>query len=320
MLAGVALAQQPAGLEATAELQTALDRDGFGVGPIDGKDGARTHGALLDFRHARHLGEKAARAALTNSAAPAVATYVVSDDDVEQLGAAPTDWVEAADVPRMAHETMDQLLAERFHASPRFIQRLNPSLSNWDGSLSGVAVTVPNARPASWHPPAARLEVDCRALRLRAFDSNEVLIASFPCSIAMDLGRVPTGDLRVATFAPNPNYTFDPANFPESSKAREIGRKLIIPPGPKNPVGVYWMSLSAPGFGIHGTPHPETIGRRESHGCFRLTNWDILTLAQMVTVGTPVSVTGLPPPAAASSDEDSPPQPAKTGTAHGERR
>ncbi len=309
-------AQQPQNISSTAALQIALDRNGFGVGPIDGREGVRTRGALLDFCRSRHLNEKAARVALTNSPGAAFVAYEVTDDDVGELGTAPVDWAEAADVPSMAHSSMDHWLAERFHASPRYIQRLNPAVSNWDASLSGVSVTVPNARPASWHPAAARLEVDCRALRLRAFDTNDILIASFPCSIAVDSGRVPKGDLRVAAFAPDPNYTFDPVNFPESARAQEIGRKLIIPPGPKNPVGVYWLSLSAPGFGIHGTPHPETIGRRESHGCFRLTNWDILTLAQMVSAGTPVRVVNVPPPATPAPDEGNG---RTTGTPAGER-
>lgn len=309
-------AQQPQDISATAALQIALDRNGFGVGPIDGREGVRTRGALLDYGKSRRMGERAARAALTNSIEAAVIAYAVTGENVSELGAAPVDWAEAADVPSMAHSSMDHWLAERFHASPRYIQRLNPAISNWDASLSGVSVTAPNARPASWHPAAARLEVDCQALRLRAFDTNDVVLASFPCSIAMDSSRVPKGELRVAAFAPDPNYTFDPANFPESARAREIGRKLIIPPGPKNPVGVYWLSLSAPGFGIHGTPHPETIGRRESHGCFRLTNWDILTLAQMVSVGTPVRVVGVPPPATAAPDEGSE---RTTGAPAGER-
>jgi lipoprotein-anchoring transpeptidase ErfK/SrfK len=96
--------------------------------------------------------------------------------------------------------------------------------------------------------------------------------------------------LTVATLAPRPNYTFNPANFPDSPRAQEIGRKLILPPGPNNPVGVYWVSLSQPGYGIHGTPKPATIGNMESRGCFRLCNWDAYTLGRAVRVGTPVRI------------------------------
>jgi lipoprotein-anchoring transpeptidase ErfK/SrfK len=111
-------------------------------------------------------------------------------------------------------------------------------------------------------------------------------MASFPCSIAKSFSRVPAGELRIVEFAPDPNYTFDPRNFPESG----LEKKLLIPPGPNNPVGVYWMSLSHPGFGIHGTRSPETIGRQESRGCFRLTNWDVRTVARAVTATIPVRI------------------------------
>ncbi len=88
----------------------------------------------------------------------------------------------------------------------------------------------------------------------------------------------------------NPNYTFDPALFPESPEARDGSPKLIIPPGPNNPVGVVWMGLDRPGYGIHGTPAPEQVGRTESHGCFRLANWNASYLIKLVWVGMPVNV------------------------------
>ena len=86
------------------------------------------------------------------------------------------------------------------------------------------------------------------------------------------------------------DYTFDPALFSESEEARTLDRKLWIPPGPNNPVGVAWIGLDLPGYGIHGTPTPEHVGRTESHGCFRLANWDARTLLGMVWVGMPVTV------------------------------
>ena len=141
--------------------------------------------------------------------------------------------------------------------------------------------------------PAGRIEIDCASFRLRAYAADGKLLSSVPCSIARERSKVPAGELKVAAFAPDPVYVFDPANFPESPASQAIGRKLIIPPGPNNPVGVYWLSLSLPGYGIHGTSRPETIGSAESHGCFRLTNWDIVTVAHMVTAGTGVDLVGV---------------------------
>jgi lipoprotein-anchoring transpeptidase ErfK/SrfK len=88
----------------------------------------------------------------------------------------------------------------------------------------------------------------------------------------------------------NPNYTFDPDNFPESAEGKTLGRKLILPPGPNNPVGRAWIGLDRPGYGIHGTPEPENVGRTESHGCFRLANWDAVTLLKLAVVGMIVTV------------------------------
>ena len=87
-----------------------------------------------------------------------------------------------------------------------------------------------------------------------------------------------------------PDYTFNPEVFPESPEAQAIGHKLMIPPGPNNPVGVAWISLDKPGYGMHGTPNPEQVGRTESHGCFRLANWNAEYLLKLVNIGTPVFV------------------------------
>ena len=125
---------------------------------------------------------------------------------------------------------------------------------------------------------------------LQAFDYNTNLLVHFPCSVARRLEKRPAGELRVTAVAGNPTYTFDPEIFPESPEAREIGRKLVLPPGPNNPVGTVWIGLDAPGYGIHGTPRPEDVGRAETHGCFRLANWNAELLVQLVSVGTPVHI------------------------------
>ena len=123
---------------------------------------------------------------------------------------------------------------------------------------------------------------------LQAFDAAVRLLAHFPCGIAARVEKRPLGELRVTVVAPNPDYIFNPDNFPESAEARELGRKLRLNPGPNNPVGTAWIGLNLSGYGIHGTPRPEDVGRTESHGCFRLANWNAEYLAQLVTVGTPV--------------------------------
>ena len=273
-----------------AALQAALDRQGFGVGCIDDEDGARTQVALRDYCQARGLSEAVARQALTADGNPAFFKHIVTTQELAEVGAAPADWLEASQAPRMACESLEGVLSEKYHVSEDYLRLLNPQVKDWHANLAGVAVIVPNSTAPRRRRTACRIEVDCRLFRLRAFDDAGQLAASFPCSIAMDRAKIPTGELHIASAAANPTYTFDPANYPESPRAQEIGKRLIIPAGPRTPVGVYWLGLNLPGFGIHGTNHPETIGRSESHGCFRLTNWDILKLAGMVKVGTPVTV------------------------------
>jgi lipoprotein-anchoring transpeptidase ErfK/SrfK len=276
-------------LRTNAWLQIALDRHAFGCGLIDGVPGRKTAQALLDFRYASAAGSEAeTRRRLLQEPVPPFVAYEVTPDDLAQVGQAPADWEAAAELPAMACGSLAEVLSEKFHASQAFLQRANPSVAAWDATLVGRRIWAPNARADTNRPAVAQILLDTHALRLRGYDRRGRLTCSFPCSIARDRAKVPTGELSVANVAPHPNYTFDPANFPESERAQQIARKLILPPGPRNPVGVFWISLSQPGYGVHGTPHPETIGNMESHGCFRLCNWDAATLGRAIELGVPV--------------------------------
>jgi lipoprotein-anchoring transpeptidase ErfK/SrfK len=214
--------------------------------------------------------------------------YEITADDLAQIGDAPADWEVAAKLPAMACHSLPELLSEKFHSGQGFLRTLNPAVLDWQTVAVGQRIWVPNVRPVEWKTNLAQVVIDTHEFRLRGYDTTGHLLCSFPCSIARNREKVPTNDLTVVNIAPNPNYTFDPANFPESARAKQIGHKLILPPGPRNPVGVYWISLSQPGYGMHGTPKPETIGNMESHGCFRLCNWDARTLGNMIAIGMPV--------------------------------
>ena len=123
---------------------------------------------------------------------------------------------------------------------------------------------------------------------ITAFDEKGKLIALFPCSIAADEAKLPpASELQVTTLVPNPDYTYTPDRV--SKDGRIVRRRF--PPGPNNPVGTSWMGLTLlQSYGIHGTPKPETIGRAESHGCFRLANWNAVRLRKMCETGTSVVV------------------------------
>jgi peptidoglycan hydrolase-like protein with peptidoglycan-binding domain len=269
-----------------------LDRFGFSPGMIDGRGGPQTRAALMAWQLANDMpatGELVGPCTPAELPAEMLYTNVaLTAEDIAQLGLFPKDWRERSLLERLSCETIPELLAERFHCREALIARLNPGVSNW---VAGVTVRLPNTLSEAMVPrKAARLRVFLGQKFIRAYDAEGRMTAHFPCSIAAKQEKRPVGMLTVANVALNPNYTYDPVNFPELDERQRGYGKLIISPGPNNPVGTAWIGLSKPGYGIHGTPHPEDIGKTESHGCFRLANWNAERLARMVEIGTPVEV------------------------------
>jgi lipoprotein-anchoring transpeptidase ErfK/SrfK len=288
-----AAGEEPRPVESWLEAQVELHRRGFSCGSIDGVFGPQTQAALQAFQRRHGLAETGALDDATRSqlilSAPALEQYTF---DVEELGALhplPSTWLEKSEQEGLPHATPLERAAELRRASPNFLRKLNPDF-DWDGVLPGMAVTVPAIAGVPVDGAAARIVIRLAAHELEVLDAGDRIVARFPVSIARKVDKRPIGDLRVTVVIPDPNYTFDPAVFPESPEAAALGRKLIIPPGPNNPVGVAWIGLDRPGYGIHGTPDPEHVGRTESHGCFRLANWDARTLLKLVRAGTPVAV------------------------------
>ena len=143
-----------------------------------------------------------------------------------------------------------------------------------------VAAVTPRATGKAKGPPqdptVARIEVDKDARRVQAFGDDGKLVATYPASIGSEEKPAPSGSFKVKGVAFDPWYTYDPKYRFKGVKSRS---KFSIHPGPNNPVGVVWIDLSIPSYGIHGTPEPEKVGKTESHGCIRLTNWDARDLA-----------------------------------------
>jgi lipoprotein-anchoring transpeptidase ErfK/SrfK len=275
------------------EAQIELSRRFFSCGPIDGIGGAQTGAALRAFQESTGLAVTGqldpATVAVLQVTAPLHTTYVVTDDDLAGLQPVSPTWLGKSQQTALAHERILERVAERAHANPKYVRALNPAV-DWDRVTAGTALRVPAIRRTRPDPPAAHVHIRLAERVLQVRDHSGGLIAHFPVSIARHVDKRPVGELRVTAVAPDPNYTFNPEVFPESAEARELGRKLILPPGPNNPVGVAWIGLNLPGYGIHGTPHPEQVGRTESHGCFRLANWDARTLLQLAWAGLPVFV------------------------------
>jgi lipoprotein-anchoring transpeptidase ErfK/SrfK len=266
---------------------------GISPGSVDGVLGSQTRAALRAFQRRSGLPETGAldsdtRSRLLLEVAPVVG-YQVSSNDLARLQPVASTWLGKAEQTELAYETLLELIAEQSHAHPDFICQLNPGV-NWSNVVAGTELRVPNAAYPDPDERAGFVWISLSSRTLEVFGTRSNLLAHFPCSIAQRVEKRPVGELHISAIAPNPNYTFNPEVFPESAEAQAIGRKLILPPGPNNPVGVAWISLDRAGYGIHGTPSPELVGRTESHGCFRLANWNAEYLLKLVSVGTPVFV------------------------------
>lgn len=275
------------------EAQVELHRRGFSCGSIDGVRGPQTAEALRAFQRSARLTETGDLDQPTREAlllqAPATTQHVFDVVELAELQPLPDTWLGKSEQTTLAYATALESVAERYRASPKFLTKLNPHVK-WDQLIPGITVTVPHVGPVHLKKKAALLHVRLAEHVMQATDAAGEIIAHFPVSIARKVEKRPVGELVVTVVIPDPNYTFDPEVFPESPEAQELGRRLIIPPGPNNPVGVAWIGLDRTGYGIHGTPDPEKVGRTESHGCFRLANWDARTLLEIAWPGLPVVV------------------------------
>jgi lipoprotein-anchoring transpeptidase ErfK/SrfK len=280
-------------INSTLELQVELHRRGFSCGSIDGVLGLQTAAALSAFQRGAGIAETGLLDEPTQEhlqlSAPALGSYTFTALELAGLHPEAKTWLEKSQMPALGYSSALEMVAERFHSHPNLIRKLNPGI-DWDAVLPGTKIVVPAVEQVVVTGTATQIVITLDSHELEVFDAVGRVIAHFPVSIARMVEKRPVGSLHVTVVIPNPDYTFDPDLFPESAEGRELGRKLVVPPGPNNPVGLAWIGLDRQGYGIHGTPDPENVGRTESHGCFRLANWDVLTLVGLVAVGMPVSV------------------------------
>jgi lipoprotein-anchoring transpeptidase ErfK/SrfK len=275
------------------EVQVALDRLGISSGSLDGVMGSQTRAALRAYQKQTGLPQTGEWDAATRHelliTRPVLTTYPLTTNDLASLQPLSGTWMGKSRQTALAYESALELVAEKGHAHPSLVRRLNPGLV-WTNLTAGTLLMIPDVAPPPFPGKAAWIVIRLAEKTLQAFDANASLLLHFPCSIARHVEKRPVGELHVVVVAPNPNYTFDPALFHESAEARTIASRLVLAPGPNNPVGVAWIGLDRPGYGMHGTPSPEQVGRTESHGCFRLANWNAELLVKYVYLGLPVRV------------------------------
>ena len=229
--------------------------------------------------------DAAAAAALGVRCDEGVCAYTIQPADADQVTGPFKGWLSRSKARRIGYRNLREELAEKFHCSTALLSALNPA-ADIARLKVGDKLDVPAVAPFEGSQ-AARLKIVLSKKVIRCLDQDGGPLAVFHCSIARKVDRRPVGAFKIARIARNPEYLLDPDMWPE---VKGIDRRLVIPPGPRNPVGLCWIALDRRGYGIHGTPNPELIGKTGSHGCFRLTNWDAVRLSGMVRPGTPVQI------------------------------
>jgi lipoprotein-anchoring transpeptidase ErfK/SrfK len=290
-------------------VQVMLDRAGFSPGAIDGRVGPSTRKALEAYT-------KQAGDAPPQPAEPLTRYRITAEDTAGPfVEAIPKDLVDQSKLPNLGYTSATEALAERFHTTPAFLTRLNPSVR----FAEGEEILVPNVEPLAMPQPETKQqagrgqrgsEANARAdtpeatgtagtgdvvvtvskstSALTVTDPSGRILMYAPVTTGSEQDPLPLGEWKVNGVSLNPTFNYNPELFWDADPAHS---KAKIPPGPNNPVGLVWIDLSKEHYGIHGSPEPTTIGKTESHGCVRLTNWDAVKLAGMVRPGTRVVFT-----------------------------
>ncbi|MBN9220110.1 MAG: L,D-transpeptidase family protein [Mesorhizobium sp.] len=277
-----------------AALQVLLDRGGASPGVIDGRFGSNVDKALAAYNEITGSNLKSTdavgiQAALAQSGGDPFANYTITDQDVAgpYVASIPEDYSQKAQLNCMCYTSVTEALAERFHMDENYLKSLNKGA---DFNSPGTVIKVANFGKLV-STPVARIVADKTKKEVYAYDAGGKLVAAYPATIGSADTPSPTGIHAVSRIALDPNYTYNPnINF----KQGQNDKILTIPPGPNGPVGSVWIALDKPTYGIHGTPEPSKIGKTESHGCVRLTNWDARELAKLVSPGVTVEFIGGP--------------------------
>jgi lipoprotein-anchoring transpeptidase ErfK/SrfK len=298
-LPAIAAAQPTVDLD-ILKMQVMLDRAGFSPGAIDGRMGANTNRALAFFQKQGHLEQVVE---------PVIRYRITPEDAAGPFMTIPSDMMKKAALPALGYTSLIEAIAERFHSTPEFMQKLNPDALFAEGEEiqvpnveAMVMPAIPSTLPVNKSPeqlvpeiepakeaapskPDVVVTVTKSMSALIVTDASDRIVFYAPVTTGSRRDPLPIGNWKVNGVQHNPVFRYNPRLFWNSDPK---DTKATIPAGPNNPVGLVWIDISKEHYGLHGTPEPSTIGRAESHGCVRLTNWDALRLARLVKPGTRV--------------------------------
>jgi lipoprotein-anchoring transpeptidase ErfK/SrfK len=295
----------------TVVFQVMLDRLNFSPGEIDGRAGSNFTRAVAAFQRSVGLPQSGAldeqtQQKLTEAAGGETAFVEYEIRDVDVAGpftpSIPADLVQQSKLDRLSYVNALEGIAERFHTNPQLLQRLNPGAAM---ARAGERIRVPNVVPfelpqpappqtapgqgrrgtAPVPPPAFTIVVTKSTGALTVEDRDGRLVFHAPVTTGSEHDPLPVGSWTVTTVQVMPKFHYNPDLFWDADPSHS---KATIASGPNNPVGVAWVDLSKEHYGIHGTAEPSRIGHVQSHGCVRLTNWDVARLLTWAQPRTPV--------------------------------
>jgi lipoprotein-anchoring transpeptidase ErfK/SrfK len=316
VLVATPLAAQAPVVNDVVATQVMLDRAGFSPGEIDGRIGVNVRNAIAAFQMANGLpstrtvdNDTWERLAMSSGEQRPLTDYVVTQEDVDGPFTAdiPADLMEQSKLKALNYRTPTEAIAEKFHVSPALLQQLNP---NATFSQAGEHLIVPNVEVVTMPPPEqprrggggrrgrgagvgttgtvqpdVTIYVTKATSALTVEDASGTVLFHAPVTSGSEHDPLPIGQWKVTAVERTPVFNYNPELFWDANPAHAKAR---IPAGPNNPVGTIWINLTKEHYGIHGTPEPSKIGHTESHGCVRLTNWDIQRVARWAHAGTPV--------------------------------
>lgn len=288
--------------------QVFLDRLHFSVGAIDGRWGRNAAIALWWYQRSRGINatepgalDEATYRSLAAAAGggPAVVQRTLTEEDVKgPFVSVPEEMYDKAKLDCLCYESKKEKIAERFHTTQEFLDTLNPDME-WSSVKAGDRVWVPNVREemTAARPDIARVVVSIRGNTFNAFDAAGNLIFHAPTTLGNKYDPSPRETVSVKKIVHDPHFHYQPKLFAE---VPDHEPEANLNPGPNSPVGVVWIALSKPHFGVHGTSDPDSIGYASSHGCVRLTNWDAKEVAHRIAEGVQIEFLDTRPTQSAS--------------------